>query len=709
MPEGIGYEGYDEINRTLEDQEEAEARRQAAVKQKQQEEALITKWADQVKRARKHDSYARKRWADDRRVARGDTEWLVDTNLIGAIMEVLSAFLYARNPDVSIKPSHSANRAMIQQYRALGTTLEIMVSRLLRDAHLKRTAKRWVRSAMTVGVGWIKAAMQTRTERDPLMMEELNDLKDNLKRIESKEKQLADGDADDEDVTAAEIRSNIIALEAKLEREVAEGMVLDLMAPEDVVVSPACGEVENYLRAPWIAYDVYKDKDEAMEITKWDKKVLDQANKYTQRPRRGEADEEGSSHTNATQWVDMDNEEGEGAENPEGFYRFTEIWSLRDGVVYTFVEGIQTKWARPPYAPRTGARFYPSFLLAFHYIDGDRWPQSDVYQLKSLQAEYGRTRSNFAEHRRRAIPGVVFDGAMVAEDSIEKLTAAQVQEYISVKLTKPGTDIRTIFAPKLYNNVDHALYDTQPITNDMEKVSGAQDAVTGGIEVEKTATEAQIQESGRGARTGARLDNLEEALTDLAEYTVQLMLQTMDKADAIRYAGSDAMWVDMTTDEALSMLAIEIKAGSTGKPKVNSDREAWGTLMPLIEGLIDRVGQARMQGQEWAAKPWIALLKESAERLDDFADIEQFLPVPTPDVVAATTNQQPSEEEQAELRNTDADTLKKLAETLEKNPLFVKPVAEIVTDIDGQGQPQQGPTGGALPPAPDPLSSTEIN
>lgn len=708
MPEGIGYEGYDEINRTLEGQEEAEARRVIAAKQKAQEGALISKWAEKIKRARKHDQYARERWADDRRVARGETDWIVDTNLIGAIMEVLAAFLYAKNPDVSIKPSASVGRAMLKEYRALGDTLEIMVSRLLRDAGLKRIAKRWVRGAMTVGISWIKTAMQTRTERDPTMVTEINDLQTNLKSIEALQEKMADGDADDEDVAAAEIRSKIIALEAKLEREVAEGLVLDLMAPEDVVVAPDCGEIENYLAAPWIAFDMYKDVDEAREITGWSKKLLDQANTYTQRPRRGEADEGGSSHTNSTQWVDMDNAEGEAAENPDGFYRFTEIWSLRDGVVYTYVEGVQTRWARPPFAPRTGARFYPVFPLAFHPIDGERWPQSDVFQLKRLQDEYGRTRSNFAEHRRRAIPGIVFDASMVTENSITKLKGAQRQEYIPIKLVKPGSDIRTIFNPKVYNNVDQALYDTTPITNDMEKVSGAQDAVTGGIEVEKTATEAQIQESGRGARTGARLDILEESLTELSEYVVQLMVQTMDKADAERYAGREAIWVDMTVDQALSLLQIEIKAGSTGKPKVNSDREAWGVMAPQIEGLIDRIGHARMQGQEWAAKPWIALLQETAERLDDFADIEQFLPVPTQDVIAATTNQQPTEEEQAELRNTDADTLKKLAETLEKNPLFVKPAAEIVADVSGQGQPQAAPTDGQAAPAPDPLSSTEI-
>ena len=707
MQEGTGYE---EIQSEMTAMDGAEQKRMEAQKVKAQEEALISKWAEKVKRARKHDKHARVQWADDRRVARGDTDWLVDTNLIAAILEVLAAFLYAKNPDVSIKPSASANRALLEEYRAVGETLEIMNSRMLKDAGLKRVAKRWVRSAMTVGVGWIKVGMQTRNERDPLTEKSINDLQDNLNRMQSLQAQLQEGDKDSYDCTMAEIRSQMTALQGQLERQVAQGLVLDLMAPEDVLVAPDCGEILNYLNAPWIAFDLYKDQDEALELTGWKKKELDQANRYTQRPRKGEDDEEGTANRNSTQWVSMDNQEDDSAENVDGFYRFTEIWSLRDGVVYTMIDGVQSRWARPAYAPRTGSRFYPNFLLAFHPIDGERWPQSDVYQLKKLQDEYGRVRSNQSEHRRRAVPGIVYNEAEVAPESLEKLTGSQVQEYVGIKTVRPNVDLRTIFSPKVYNQVDPNLYNTDMITSEMEKVSGAQDAVQGGIQVEKTATEAQILESGRGARTGARLDTLEEALTELAEYTTQLILLTMDQADAERYAGPDAVWVEMTTDQALTLYSVEIKAGSTGKPKAASDRESWATLMPLMEKLIDRIGQARMQGQEWAAKPWIAVLQETFNRLDDHADMEKFLPVPTQEVIQATMNPPPAPMEEAERANTDADTIYKLAQALEKSPLFAQNAIQgraAKAAQNGQGQPP-APAAEPLPAAPNPLPN-EIN
>jgi hypothetical protein len=189
-----------------------------------------------------------------------------------------------------------------------------------------------------------------------------------------------------------------------------------------------------------------------------------------------------------------------------------------------------------------------------------------------------------------------------------------------------------------------------------------------------------------------------------------LILLTMDQADAMRYAGPDAVWVDMSTDEALTLYNVEIKAGSTGKPKANSDREAWGTLLPLIERMIDRIGQARMQGQEWAAKPWIAALQETFNRLDDHGEIEKFLPVPTPEVIQATMNPPLSPMDEAEKSNTEADSIYKLAQALEKSPLFATNAIQaqgMKAAQQGQGQPP-AQAGEPQPPAPNPLPN-EIN
>lgn len=610
---------------------EAEAARAAdeARRVREQDEALLVKWQQRFAQALSHDSDARERYADDRKYARGETEWLVDTNLIGAIIEILMAFIYAKDPDVSVRPSPAVGQSRLQQYSMVAKTMEVVLSRMLKQAGLKRQAKRWVRSAMTIGIGWMTAGLQTRMERDPIAEKQINDLRANLARIEQIEGTLARGDAADEDVEKANLRNQIVALEANLERMVADGAVIDFRSGEDVVVSPECGELENYLASPWIAYVNYKPKDEARALTDWpddDESAEDfkSANVYTQRQRHGEDGGGGPAPT--SQYVLATNDSS--TQSPDGFVRVIEAWSLTDGLVYTWIDGVK-RWARKPYAPITGARFYNCFQLAFHYVDSERHPQSDVKLLKKLQDEFGRTRSNFAEHRRRAIPATLFDETQIDSATMRKIKDNEQQEYIGVSTTN-GTPMGNAFFPKPYAQVDPALYTTDPIRVDMEKVSGAQDAQQGSVAVEKTLGEAEIQQSGFMARTGARRDQMEDVLSELVEYLAQVSLQVLDSNDAQRYAGRDAVWAKLSVDEALSMFDIEVKAGSTGKPRNSMDKQTWGTIMPLMQQMIDRVGQARIKGEEWAAKPWIALLRETALRLDDRIDVDAMLPVPPP-------------------------------------------------------------------------------
>ena len=659
------------IEHHLVEEAEAEKRKSEIQKEILRKQTFITRWSERLARARRHDKDARDRWADDRRMARGDTKWLVDTNLIGAIMEVLAAFLYAKNPDIEAKPSESVGRARIPEYRKVANTLQVMVSRMLKDASLKRMAKKWVRGCMTVGISWMRVSMQTRQEPTVMVQNQINDLKQQRERLQALEKMEADEEGRSSDIIIEEINSQITALKANREVTVAEGAVIDIFAPEDVIIASECGDIENYLNAPYIAFDMYKSIDEAYEITKWESEedlaLLKTANRFAQRPRKGENDDTASK--GSKEWTITDDK----AEFENGFLRFTEIWSKTDGVIYTLIDGVHKKWGRPPYAPVTGKRWYPLFDLSCHVIDGERWPQSDVYQLKRLQNEYARTRSNFAEHRKRVSPGMLFDLGAITEDSIKKINNSETQEYTGVEMTTPGADIRTAITPKAYATIDPRLYDTSIITQEMEKVSGAQDALQSSVQVEKTATEAKIQEAGFGARSGARRDNLEDSLTDMAQYMSQLCLQLCDQADAIKYAGPEAVWVDMTTDEALMLFDLTVKAGSTGKPSANSDREIWGTLMPLIERMIDRIGQARTVGAEWAAKPWIALLNETMKRLDDSADLETFLPVPPP---PSNEEAEPTELEKSEIEENKSKALKDRADVIEKlSELFTRPEA----------------------------------
>jgi len=174
------------------------------------------------------------------------------------------------------------------------------------------------------------------------------------------------------------------------------------------------------------------------------------------------------------------------------------------------------------------------------------------------------------------------------------------------------------------------LYDPTLILNDMERISGVQEALSAAINGPgnpKTATEANIQQSGTQARTTSDRDNLESMLTDLAEYTAQQALQCLETRDVQRMAGPKAFWPHgMDIEDLFTMVEIQIEAGSTGKPRQATDMQAWSTILPLVQKTLPEIQQAFAMGNLPMANAQIELIKETMLRLGDESDTERFIP-----------------------------------------------------------------------------------
>lgn len=585
---------------------------------------LAKKWWLRWRHADLHDKETLLRYERDRAVARGVSEWQVDTNLVGSIIEILCAFIYAKDPDWSVTVADSVDNTRKKLLKETVQTLQIVISRMLRDAGIFKKAQRWVRSASTVGAGWLCPALQTRTQTDVQIQNQLNDLQQQLTQIQALRSNIDEGVSATPEADEQQILDNMKALQAKLERVVATGIALDFYSAEHITVAPECTELVGYLDAPWIRKRLYKTKLEIKELTGWDDELMKRVTLYRKKPRDANTD---ASGTNMTGWI---KEQDPDTESLSGFGCVLETWSRVDGVVYTAVEGVEDRWAKPSFAPTTGSRFYDLFLLGFHYVEGDRHPQSDAQQLASLQDEYGRTRSNFAEHRKRSIPMTVWNGAMIDASQLDKINNAEAGENVAVNFMDPAMNPQQAHMRTSGVGFDPAMYSTDMITRDMEKVSGAQDALQSSVSVAKTATEAGIENEGFGARIGVRRGEMEATLSEMGLYVAQLCMQALPEEFVIKIAGIGAVWPKLTVDEIFYAFNIEVKAGSTGKPNKKAKREAWAALLPNIEKMIVAIGNFRNAGQEWAAQPYINMLKYTAEVLEFEGDIDDFIPVPPP-------------------------------------------------------------------------------
>ena len=486
----------------------------------EEEQALVTKLWKCYDDARKFDENFRKQVAIDRRYAAGtsDLSWAVTTNLIGAFIDILVALLYARNPDVSVRKAPQVDESNTYQMQVFARTLEIVISSSWKKGNLKKPARTGVRSVLSNGEGWFKANFNSEKTPKPEMEAALNDAQETVARIEAQQKLLdADtGDTETRDAELAEKKALIDELQEKLELAINKMFVIDYVETENMQVSTDINRIENYLDADWIANELYIDKDDALaRFDRLSVEDIKSAKIYYQR-----APKELTTR-------DIDNVLPQGmltAESAQAFVtntssqesppflRVVELHDRRDKQIRTMIDGVK-KWAKEPYPPPyPTSRFFPYFYFAFYEVDGQRHPQSLSWRLYKLQDEYSSSRSNFRITRERSIPGVLFNATMLDEVEAKKLTESKSQEYTALRPSDPSVPLANLFAAKPVQSIDMRLYDPTLILNDMERVSGVQEALSAAISGPgnpKTATEANIQQSGTQARTTSNRDSLE--------------------------------------------------------------------------------------------------------------------------------------------------------------------------------------------------------
>jgi hypothetical protein len=604
----------------------------------EEERELVEKKWREYEDARKFDENFRKQIAIDRRYAAGtaDLSWAVTTNLIGAFIDILVALLYARNPDVSVRKAPQVDESNTYQMQVFARTLEIVISSLWKKGNLKKPARKGVRSVLSNGEGWFKATMVSEKQPKPEVQKALNDAQDTHARIIAQQKLLEDPQGQDPETLEAEKDEKeklIESLQEKLELAVTKMFVIDYVETENIQVSTDINSIENYTDADWIGNELYIPKDDALaRFDRLEAEDIKSAKLYYQRPPKALTTREfddGALQSATAEAAQGFTTHNSSQESP-AFVRCVEIWDRRDKQIRTIIDGVK-KWAKEPYPPPyPTSRFYPYFYFAFYEVDGQRHAQSLSWRLYKLQDEYASTRSNFRLTRQRSIPGVLFNATMLDEVEAKKLQESTSQEYTALRPSDPSIPLAQLFAPKPVAAIDMRLYDPTLILNDMERISGVQEALSAAINSPgnpKTATEANIQQSGTQARTTANRDNLEAMLTELAQYTAEQSLQCLETRDVQRLAGTKAFWpVNMSIEDLFTLVEIQIEAGSTGKPRQATDMQAWGTILPLIQKSLQEIEQAFAQGNTPMANALIELVKETMLRLGDESDVERFIP-----------------------------------------------------------------------------------
>ena len=501
------------------------------------------------------------------------------------------------------------------QVKKLGKTLEISYQYYQNEQvpHFKGQMKQMVRRAITAGVGYVEVGFQRATGPSSITERKLGDYKDRLDSIQQLSADQKDGKLTDMDDEVEKLQLMIEGLKSEPEIILREGPVFDFPRSTQIIPSLRCTQLSGFVGADWVAKEMLLTVDEVKKFYS-----IDITGNFTSYKENGLASTD--NRTNGVVSRDGTNNSG----------NMVRVWIRYDkqaGLVYHMADGY-TDFLEPPAPPRLKfEQFYPWFSLVLNEVESDKeiFPPSDVRLLRHQQIEINRTRDELIKHRKANRPKYATPvGALETEDK-RKLANHESNAVLSLRGLKPGQSVRDILQQIETAGIDPNLYETGQIFEDILRVVGSQEANLGGT-AGGTATESSIAESSRLSSIESNVDDLDDMLTNIARETGNIMLRELSPETVIRIAGDGAFWPQLSLEELMAEVSLQIEAGSSGKPNKSLELANLERIMPF---LIQIPGIT----PEWMAK-------ELIRRLDDRINIEDAILDGLPSIIAMNAQTQ---------------------------------------------------------------------
>jgi len=236
-----------------------------------------------------------------------------------------------------------------------------------------------------------------------------------------------------------------------------------------------------------------------------------------------------------------------------------------------------------------------------------------------MLSEYNRAREGLREHRRANRPTYVTPAGALEEEDKQKLASRPAHAVVTLQGMQVGQKVEDLVAPLKTTGIDPNLYEVRTVFDDVQLAVGAQEANFGGT-AGGTATETSIAESSRMSALGAQVDELDSFMSEVARASGAILFQQMSAEQVKKIAGPGAVWPELTAQEIADEVALEIEAGSTGKPNQAAELRNLERVLPYI---------IQIPGIN---PTWLA--KEVLKRMDDKLDLDAALAEGAQSIVA---------------------------------------------------------------------------
>lgn len=621
---------------------------------------LVTKWQDRVTRARKH--YAKDfermkanteftlgaQWESNRPLTGSDSK---DNRYVANValrhVQQAVATLYPSNPTVKFRkrekimaqtwdgdmatlqaaqqkmqmgaqaqaiglppmPLDPQTQAILSDFqqvqtydkmvKRVGKTLEVLWDyNVDEQTHsFKSMMKTTIRRTVICGVGYVKLGFQRAMALKPEIEHRIADMSERLATIERISADIADDKVPEDAAEAEQLRIAIQTMTQEGQIVVREGLTFDYPDSWSLIPDPKCRSLRGFLGADWVAQEYLLTPDEIEEIYKKDvsKGFLAYA-------------ADGASPTGNA--VTMGHTKAGGGDRDAGQGEMCcvwEIWSRKDGSVYTVCDGYPD-FLEEPRPPETYCdAWWPwhTIMLNEAYHAKRLFPLSDIDLMRDMQMEINRARQGLREQRQANRPAMVTSAGSLEQQDKEKIATRPANALLELNGLAPGQKVGDLLQALEMPPIKPELYDTAPMMEDMLRVLGSQAADTGSVGG-ATATETSLAEASQHTAQSSVMDDLDDMLSQLARNGGQIMMLNISAETVQDVVGPGAVWPQLDRVTIAKNVYLEVEAGSSGRPNKQADVQNMVQVIPLLQ---------RIPGinPEWMARE---ILKRMDDRLD---------------------------------------------------------------------------------------------
>jgi len=233
-------------------------------------------------------------------------------------------------------------------------------------------------------------------------------------------------------------------------------------------------------------------------------------------------------------------------------------------------------------------------LLYNNEIPDKPYPQSDVFNLKRLNQEYDKTRTQIMQHRKKSQRKIVYeDGVFATDEELAKFL--NDEDLVPAKVVREGVGKIAIFSAatpdaNLYDYCGAILFDM----NNIARSGFNQRAVE--APTEKTATEASIIEKNAQLGNAERLDVMTDFIIDTARELLAI-LQKFPSEEKKFYVERRREWQTFRREDIAGDYGVNIEVGAVQRKDSLESIQRANDVFSLLINLTDideSTGQERL-------------------------------------------------------------------------------------------------------------------